>query len=164
MIITTEKDLESIAKTGESTLYPKQMKIMIGSASCGIGAGARSVEEAAIKSIEELKLDAVVTRTGCVGWCQREPLVDIVVPGSPRLCYDLMTPAKMKKVLSDYAEKKKLSSTGALFRYENEENVPQDTLHSYPPVNGLSEIPERSTLDFFSRQKRVILRNCGSID
>jgi NADH:ubiquinone oxidoreductase subunit F (NADH-binding)/NAD-dependent dihydropyrimidine dehydrogenase PreA subunit/(2Fe-2S) ferredoxin len=164
MIITTEKDLESIAAIGEATLYPNKMKIMIGSASCGIGAGARSVEEAAVKAVKELNLDAVVTRTGCVGWCQREPLVDIVVHGSPRICYDLMTPVKMKKLLSDYAERKKLPSNGALFRYENEENVPQDKLFTYPSANGLSTVPERSTLDFFQKQKRVILRNCGSID
>ena len=48
MTITTEKDLDRVAVAGESTLYPKTMKIMIGSASCGIGAGARTVEEAAI--------------------------------------------------------------------------------------------------------------------
>ena len=73
MIITKEKDLDTIAAIGESTLQPKQIKIMIGSASCGISAGARSVEDTAIQVVKELKLDAVVTRTGCVGWCQREP-------------------------------------------------------------------------------------------
>ncbi|MBN1757818.1 MAG: NADH-quinone oxidoreductase subunit NuoF [Chitinispirillaceae bacterium] len=164
MTITTEKDLDRVAVAGESTLYPKTMKIMIGSASCGIGAGARTVEEAAIKTVKELGIDAVVTRTGCVGWCQREPLVDILVPGAPRLCYELMTPAKMEKVLTEYAEKGVLPTDGVLYRYEKEENVLQDTAFVYPQPNGYAQLPERSTLDFFSRQKRVILRNCGSID
>jgi NADH:ubiquinone oxidoreductase subunit F (NADH-binding)/(2Fe-2S) ferredoxin len=164
MNIQTEKDLDALAAIGEETLNPKRMKIMVGSASCGISAGARAVEEAAISAIKELGLDATVTRTGCVGWCQREPMVDIVVPGSPRVCYDLMTPQKMRSVLSSWAEKRTLPVSGALYRYSGEENVPQDRTRHYPDAAGLTEVPERSTLDFFSKQQRLILRNCGSID
>ena len=164
MNISTEKDLDTLAAVGESTLSPRRMKIMIGSASCGISAGARGVEEAAISAVGELGLDAVVTRTGCVGWCQREPMVDILSPGMPRVCYDQMSPQKMRSLLSGYAEKRTLPVSGALYRYSGEENVSQDRMRPYADAGALQVIPERSTLDFFSKQQRLILRNCGSID
>jgi NADH:ubiquinone oxidoreductase subunit F (NADH-binding)/(2Fe-2S) ferredoxin/NAD-dependent dihydropyrimidine dehydrogenase PreA subunit len=164
MKIKTEKDLTTIAAAGESTIRPQQMKIMIGSASCGISAGARAVEEAAIAAIAELDFTAEVTRTGCVGWCQREPMVDILVPGAPRLTYDLVTPQKIRSILSAYVEKGKPPVAGALYRYAGEENVPQDRIHSYPEPGEYKAIPERSTFDFFRRQERLILRNCGTID
>jgi NADH:ubiquinone oxidoreductase subunit F (NADH-binding)/(2Fe-2S) ferredoxin len=165
MKISTEKDLDLSGKSGMATLLPSRMKIMIGSASCGISAGARAVEDAAVKAIKDLKLDAAVTRTGCVGFCQKEPLVDITVPGSPRVCYGEMTPAKMRKTLEAYAVDKKLPAANALFRYAFEENVSGNSTIHYPqPDSGLSAVATPAEMDFFSRQKRVILRNCGTID
>ena len=39
------------------------------------------------------------------------------------------------------------------------------SFHEYPAAaNGLGQIPEGSTLEFYRRQRRVILRNCGTID
>jgi NADH:ubiquinone oxidoreductase subunit F (NADH-binding)/(2Fe-2S) ferredoxin len=165
MKITTEKDLDAVALAGKATLFPATMKIMVGSASCGKSAGAAAVEEAALSAVKELKLDAVVTRTGCVGFCQREPLVDIMVTGSPRVCYGEMTAAKIRKVLESYAASGNLPAAGALYRYTAEENVSQSSTIAYPaPVNGLGAVPEQAALDFFGSQKRVILRNCGTID
>jgi|WetSurMetagenome_2_1015567.scaffolds.fasta_scaffold00185_5 NADH:ubiquinone oxidoreductase subunit F (NADH-binding)/(2Fe-2S) ferredoxin len=165
MRITSEKDLDALAKSGAQTLAPGRVKIMIGSASCGIGAGARAVEEAAIKAVRDSSLDAAVCRTGCVGFCQREPLVDVMVPGFPRVCYGDMTPTKISSLISSLAKTKEPPSAGALYRYEAEENVAQGTSASYPePLNGLGAVPERGKLDFFGKQRRVILRNCGTID
>jgi len=165
MKILTEKDLDVIGQNGSATLAPHRMKIMIGSASCGISAGARGVEEAAVKAVHDLRLDAVVSRTGCVGFCQREPLVDIIIPGQPRVCYGEMTPAKMRALLTSYANSSSLPASGALCRYTTEENVSQNTTQQYPqPANGLGEVIPQSALDFFSKQRRVILRNCGAID
>jgi NADH:ubiquinone oxidoreductase subunit F (NADH-binding)/(2Fe-2S) ferredoxin len=167
MKITTEKDLDAMGLRGQASLFPARMKIMIGSASCGISAGARAVEEAAVKAVNELRLDAIVTRTGCVGFCQREPLADILVPGSPRVCYGEMTPAKMRTVLQSYATNCSLPAAGALYRSTVEENVSGNTTRAYShpaPGGSVNAIPEQSTLDFFSRQKRIILRNCGIID
>jgi (2Fe-2S) ferredoxin len=136
MKITTEKDLDAVALAGRSSLFPARMKIMVGSASCGKSAGAAAVEEAALSAVKELKLDAVVTRTGCVGFCQREPLVDIMVAGSPRVCYGEMTAAKIRKVLESYAADGNLPAAGALFAILPRRTCPRVRL---PPI------PRRST-------------------
>ena len=163
--LRTRQDLEKLRAVGLSSLYPDRLKIAIGSASCGIAAGAREVEAAAVETVEKLGLDAVVTRTGCLGFCQREPLIDIFIPKGPRISFQKMTPKKVRGLLEAYAADKELDPELALCRFQNEVHLVTGRGHDYGrPLNGLSKITEFSKLDFYRRQRRVILRNCGSID
>ena len=66
--IHTLEDLDRAAEIGMARLYPRRLKILVGSASCGIAAGARDVEAAAIENVQRLGLDAEVSRTGCIGF------------------------------------------------------------------------------------------------
>jgi NADH:ubiquinone oxidoreductase subunit F (NADH-binding)/Pyruvate/2-oxoacid:ferredoxin oxidoreductase delta subunit/(2Fe-2S) ferredoxin len=163
--IRTEEELGAVGAAGISSLYPEQLKISIGSASCGIAAGAREVEAAALETIKALGLNAVVSRTGCIGFCQREPLVDLLMPGGPRVCFDKMTPKKVRALLEHFASTHELDTASALYRFQSEEYLSLGKSRRYAePKNGLSKVPEWSQLGFFKPQQRVILRNCGSID
>jgi NADH:ubiquinone oxidoreductase subunit F (NADH-binding)/(2Fe-2S) ferredoxin len=158
------KDLDQAGAAGMATLYPRRLKILIGSASCGVAVGARAIEEAARRAVKELKLDAVVCRTGCIGYCAHEPLVDLVLPDGPRVSYGRMTPEKTRALLEAYA-RKDLKADWAVGRFTSEEHVSTGDLHKYPPCpKPLEAVPEWSGMDFYRRQKKVILRNCGSID
>ena len=157
-------DLDQAAATGRASLYPHRLKILIGSASCGIALGAREVEAAALQAVRELKLDAVVCRTGCIGFCAQEPLLDLMLPVGPRLSYGQMTPEKTRRLLASYAGGNLLLD-GALGRFSSEEHLCTQEVHQYPSgARDFSSAPEWSTLDFYRRQKKVILRNCGSVD
>jgi len=163
--VRTQEDLDRLGAAGKERLYPGRLKILVGSASCGIAAGAREVEAAAIKAVEELKLDAVVARTGCIGFCQREPLVDLLLSDGPRVSYSNMTPKRIREVLEAVASGQSPKPNYALCRFDAEEHAASGEVHRYPPsTNGVSQVPERAELDFYRRQQRVILRNCGSID
>ncbi|MGA2507058.1 MAG: NADH-quinone oxidoreductase subunit NuoF [Chitinispirillaceae bacterium] len=167
MKIMNANDLARAAVAGTSTLYPDRVKILIGSASCGLAMGARKIEEAALATLRELKVDAMVTRTGCIGFCAREPLLDIVAPDGPRVSYGNMTPEKTRALLSAYFKNNNLKTELALGRFSSEEHVSTGethVYHVYPRSAKADAIPEWSTLDFFRRQKKVIMRNCGSID
>ncbi|MCK7496015.1 MAG: (2Fe-2S) ferredoxin domain-containing protein [Comamonadaceae bacterium] len=53
-------------------------KVLIGLASCGIAAGANKVYDK-LKALQEAdKLNIVLKRTGCIGMCFREPLVEVI--------------------------------------------------------------------------------------
>ena len=98
----TIKDIERVASVGNATLNPDRLKISIGSATCGLAMGARKIEEAVVKTLKEFKKDALVTRTGCIGFCAREPLMDMVLPGGPRISFGNMTPRKTRDILASY--------------------------------------------------------------
>jgi NADH:ubiquinone oxidoreductase subunit F (NADH-binding)/(2Fe-2S) ferredoxin len=163
--IQSAADLEQLAAAGEATLYPRRLKILIGSASCGVAMGARAVEAAAIQAVKDLGLDAVVCRTGCIGFCSQEPLLDLVLPGGPRVSYGQMTADKARALLEGYAKRKELKPEWALGRFSSEEYVSTGQTHQYPAAPAdLARVPEWSQLDFYRQQKKVILRNCGAID
>jgi (2Fe-2S) ferredoxin len=109
-------------------------------------------------------LDAVVCRTGCIGFCAQEPLLDLSLPNGPRVSYANMTPEKTRTLLAAYA-KGNLMPELALGRFAGEEYVSSGNSRAYPPcAPDLQRVPEWSNLDFYRRQKKIILRNCGSID
>ncbi len=158
-------DLELAAAAGQAMLYPERLKILVGSASCGVAVGARAVEAAALRAVEDFGLDAAVCRTGCIGFCAKEPLLDLVLPNGPRVSYANMTPEKTRDLLEACISFQDLKPELALGRVEREEHVSTGDFHVYPPCPPqLQVVPEWSNLDFYRPQKKVILRNCGSID
>jgi NADH:ubiquinone oxidoreductase subunit F (NADH-binding)/Pyruvate/2-oxoacid:ferredoxin oxidoreductase delta subunit/(2Fe-2S) ferredoxin len=163
--IRTAADLDRAAQAGMESLYPGRLKILIGSATCGIAAGAREVETAAIEAVRQLGIDAAVARTGCIGFCQCEPLVDLRLPGGPRITYGHMTARRVRELLEAYAASGDPKPAMALCRFESEEHLAAAAEHVYPAAtNGVAAVPAWLSLDFYRPQQRVILRNCGSID
>jgi hypothetical protein len=71
--------------------------IYLGTASCGKAAGAMEVLQSIEQTICELKLNARVVQVGCIGPCYMEPLMDVALPGQPRISYAQVTPEKAKK-------------------------------------------------------------------
>ena len=68
-LIRNSADLDRAGAAGKATLHPQRLKVLVGSASCGVAVGAREIESAARDAVRELGLDAVVCRTGCIGFC-----------------------------------------------------------------------------------------------
>ncbi|MFI5335898.1 MAG: NADH-quinone oxidoreductase subunit F, partial [Opitutales bacterium] len=163
--IRTADELKNAEAAGLASLYPKKLKILVGSASCGLAVGARGIEAAALNAVRELGLDAVVTRTGCIGFCSQEPLLDLVVPNGSRISYGNMTPEKTKSLLAAFAKNGDLRPDLALARFAGEEHIVTGETHAYPPpAAAVAALPEWSSLLFYRHQKKVILRNCGAID
>jgi (2Fe-2S) ferredoxin len=101
--IRTVADLDQAGAAGWAALAPPRLKVLIGSASCGVAMGAPAIEAAARRAVDELKLDAIVARTGCIGFCAKEPLLDLVLPNGPRVSYANMTAPKTRALLEAYA-------------------------------------------------------------
>ena len=53
------------------------MKIVIGEGSCGIAAGANKVQSAFEEIFSEKGMDIPIVKTGCIGTCYLEPIVDV---------------------------------------------------------------------------------------
>ena len=54
------------------------MKVVIGQGSCGIATGAKKTSNEFERLVAEKKLDnVVIDKTGCIGTCYLEPIVDV---------------------------------------------------------------------------------------
>ncbi|MCI8554514.1 MAG: (2Fe-2S) ferredoxin domain-containing protein [Clostridiales bacterium] len=79
------------------------IRVVVGMATCGIAAGARPVLNAFVDEVAKRHLPNVtVTQTGCIGMCQYEPIVEVLVPGQEKVTYAKMTPEKAARVVVDH--------------------------------------------------------------
>ena len=78
-------------------------RIVVGMATCGIAAGARPVLLAFMDEINKRGLlDVTVAQTGCIGMCQFEPIVEVMMPGKDKVTYGKVTPEKVERIIVDH--------------------------------------------------------------
>ncbi len=99
----TLADLKRIKeKTQRSTSLREggaTVKITVHMGTCGIAAGAREVMNSLMAEIEEAKVaDVMVTTSGCMGLCSREPEVTVEIIGQEPIVYEYVNPNKMRQV------------------------------------------------------------------
>ena len=105
----TIKSLEDLRKIkAESQLQTKARKsndtqIIIGMGTCGIAAGAREVMTAVLEELAKRNLNNVsVLQTGCIGMCQKEPLLYVVRPGEDRVTYGPVSPSDVPRIIAEH--------------------------------------------------------------
>jgi NADP-reducing hydrogenase subunit HndC len=165
MKITNLEQLQDIKEQGLSLTYPDKLKIMVGMATCGISAGADKVYTALENKITELGLDAVLEKTGCIGFCQREPLVDVVYPKKVRVTYQTMNPAKAEKLI-EALKAGEFFTENTLCRIDKEDFVIEGISRPYAnphPPELPGDLPTYEEIPFFKKQVKIALRNCGFI-
>ena len=166
MKITGLEQLQEIKEQGLRLTYPDKIKIMVGMATCGISAGADKVYATLAQKIEELGLDVVLAKTGCIGFCQREPLVDVVYPKKVRLTYQSMTP-ETAAALAEALKAGRIFEDQTLCRIDQEEFLVEGAMRPYAnphPPELPGDIPPYEELPFFKKQVKISLRNCGFIN
>ena len=81
----------------------KEMRIVVGMATCGIAAGARPVMNAFVNELSKRSIDNVsVTMTGCIGTCRLEPIVEITDKDGKKVTYVNMTAEKAARVVAEH--------------------------------------------------------------
>ena len=80
------------------------VRVVVGMATCGIAAGARPVLNALVEEVNKAGLyeKVTVSQTGCVGYCQLEPIVEVYEAGKEKITYIKMTPDKVKEVVEKH--------------------------------------------------------------
>ncbi len=78
-------------------------RVVVGTATCGIAAGARPVLTAFVEEVNRRGLkDVVVTQAGCIGMCKLEPIVEVFQPGKEKVTYVKMTPEKVSRIVTEH--------------------------------------------------------------
>jgi NADH-quinone oxidoreductase subunit F len=126
--------------------------IYLGTASCGRAAGAMEVLDSVKQTLKKNRLKAKIVQVGCIGPCYLEPLLDITVPGQPRISYADMNPHKARRVIESYLKKGDSLLQFAVGHFGDKD---------WQSGNG---IPRFFDLPMLKPQVRVVLRNCGLID
>jgi NADH-quinone oxidoreductase subunit F len=116
--------------------------LRVGVSTCGIAAGAEAVYSALETYLHRRQLPATLQRTGCLGACHREPLVEVLVDGASIL-YGPVTPERVTPILDQHF--------GAGGRGSVADWV-------------MSRQPDKQDYPFLARQVQVTTQLCGVID
>jgi len=161
------QELNRIKKEGLKLLYPEdRTRITVGMATCGLATGADSVYNNLLERIKKSDDRFSVVPVGCIGFCQREPLVDILLPGLPRITFANVNEDKLKKIFEDI-NGGKISSVCAAWRYDEDEflifNKKRRLCNGTLP-DDIKSVKLYNEIPFFKKQLRIALRNCGYIN
>jgi len=79
------------------------IRVAVGMATCGIAAGAKAVMDTIREEIGNRGITGVsLVKTGCIGVCRLEPIVEVYVPGRERITYVEMDALKAAAVVSEH--------------------------------------------------------------
>jgi len=107
------KSLEDLKRLREEALEKRKVKsasgqaqVIVAMGTCGIAAGARDAMKAILDTIETESLTGiVVTQTGCIGLCEREPIVQVVIGEQPKVTYGKVTPEVARRIMNEHVVK-----------------------------------------------------------
>src|SRR5512137_2252006 len=108
--MTTVKSLDDLKKIREEALAKRQVKsaegarqVIVAMGTCGIAACARDTMKAILTTIEKDNLQGItVSQTGCIGLCEKEPIVQVVVGEQPKVTYGKVTPDIARQIMKDH--------------------------------------------------------------
>ena len=80
----------------------ERVQVKVAMATCGIASGAKDVMEFMIDSFEKRNIDAVVTQTGCMGYCYAEPTIEVKVPGNDPIVFGYVDTNKADEIIEKY--------------------------------------------------------------
>lgn len=104
------KSLEELKKLREESIKniemrntDKDIRVVVGMATCGISAGARPVLTTLVEEVAKRNLKNVqVVQTGCIGMCTLEPIVEVYSADKEKVTYVHVDPEKAKRIVSEH--------------------------------------------------------------
>ena len=101
----------------------KNIRIVVGMATCGIAAGALPVLLKFMDEISQRKLEGVtVSQTGCIGVCRLEPIVEVYAPDSEKVTYVKVNPDMVGRIITDHIVNGKVVEEYTIGYHESGEN------------------------------------------
>ncbi|HZH73154.1 MAG TPA: (2Fe-2S) ferredoxin domain-containing protein [Mariniphaga sp.] len=108
-LIKIREEVQSKIKLRESSNQPEQVvQIKVGMATCGIASGAKETMKYFIDELEQQAIDAIVTQTGCMGYCYAEPTVEITLPGREPVVFGYVNKEKADEIIEVYIKRGEL--------------------------------------------------------
>ncbi len=106
------KSLEELKRIREEALQKKQLKatpghiqVIVAMGTCGIAAGARDTMKSVLNYIENERVSGItVTQTGCIGRCEEEPIMQVVIGDQPKVVYGKVNTQVAEKIMKQHVQ------------------------------------------------------------
>lgn len=95
------------------------VQVKVAMATCGIASGAKIVMDYMVNELDKRNIPAVVTQTGCMGYCYAEPTIEVKLPGHEPLVFGYVDEKKADQIIEKYIKNGELLEGIIPVNYEN---------------------------------------------
>ena len=143
--ITSENDLNKIITDVENNRTYRKEVIVCGGTGC-MSSGNDKILENLQNKVKELDLESEIriVKTGCVGFCEKGPIVKIMPDNT---FYAEVTPDDVDEIVA-----KDLITNETVKKLLYKDPITKETIQYSDQIN------------FYKKQRKIALRNCGSIN
>lgn len=118
MAVAKVKSLEELMKIKEKAVKDLHMrdtqkkgKIVVAMGTCGIAAGAKDTLQAVVSELSQKNInDVAVVQSGCMGLCDVEPTIEVIVEGQDPIVYGHVTPQQVRRIVEQHVVEGKVVS------------------------------------------------------
>ncbi len=104
-----QEEMKSRVNLRDKAENPESLvQVKVAMATCGIASGAKEVMEFFVTELDKRSIDAVVTQTGCMGYCFAEPTVEITLPGKEPIVFGYVDAEKADEIIERYIKEGEL--------------------------------------------------------
>ncbi|WP_163717384.1 (2Fe-2S) ferredoxin domain-containing protein [Mangrovibacterium lignilyticum] len=96
-------EVQSKIQLREKGDHPENLvHIKVSMATCGIASGAKETMNYLVEELDHQGIDAVVTQTGCMGYCYAEPTIEVLIPGKESVVYGFVDKVKAQEIIEKH--------------------------------------------------------------
>ena len=78
------------------------IQVKVAMATCCIASGSRDTMNYLSDELDKRNIEAVVTQTGCMGYCYAEPTVEVTIPGKEPIVFGYVDEKKADEIIEKY--------------------------------------------------------------
>jgi len=95
--------LQTTTKLRDKSEYSESLiQIKVAMATCCIASGSRETMNFIVDELDKRNIEAVVTQTGCMGYCYAEPTVEVSMPGKEPIVFGYVDVKKADEIIEKY--------------------------------------------------------------
>ena len=98
-----KEKLQSGTKLREKSEYPELLvQVKVAMATCCIASGSRETMNYIVDELDKRNIEAVITQTGCMGYCYAEPTIEVKLPGQEPVVYVFVDLNRADQIIEKY--------------------------------------------------------------
>lgn len=99
------------------------IQIKVAMATCSIASGSRNTLNYFTDVLKKRNIEAVVTQTGCMGYCYAEPTIEVSIPGREPVIFGYVDEKKGDEIIEKYIRHGELVEGIIPMNYKNIEDT-----------------------------------------
>ena len=118
------ENLKSKTSLRDKSENPETLvQVKVAMATCCIASGSRDTMNYMADELGKRGIDAVVTQTGCMGYCYAEPTIEVTLPGREPLIFGYVDQKKADEIIEKYIRNGELVEGIIPVNYKNIEDT-----------------------------------------